>query len=125
MDRLLVYSIVIFFLVAGINHFIMPQFYLDLIPPYIPFHSAINTLSGIAEIGISLFFFIPAFRRIGGLLAIALLIAFIPAHVYFIELGSCVTGGLCVPEWIGWLRLIVIHPLLIWWCWRTSRIGSF
>jgi hypothetical protein len=44
-----------------------------------------------------------------------MLISFIPAHIYFIQIGSCVEGGMCVSEWIGWARLLIIHPLLIWW----------
>ena len=44
-----------------------------------------------------------------------MLIAFIPSHIWFIEIGSCVEGGLCVDEWISWLRLLIIHPVLIYW----------
>ena len=106
-----------FYLFAGVNHFIDPEFYLDLIPDYLPAHDFINQLSGIIEIvfGIGLFF--KGSRKFSALGIIVMLLAFIPSHVYFIQIGSCVEGGLCVSEWVGWLRLILIHPLLILWAW--------
>ena len=40
----------VFYLVAGINHFLHPENYYALIPPYFPFHQFINMVSGAAEI---------------------------------------------------------------------------
>lgn len=113
-----------FYVIAGINHFIMPQFYIDLIPPYLPAAEWINYLSGITEIVLGLLVFSPKHRKLASYGIIAMLLAFIPAHIYFIELGSCIDGGLCVPEWIGYLRLIVIHPLLIYWAWKVSTANQ-
>ena len=39
-----------FYIFAGSNHFINPEFYYGLIPDYLPFHGAINLVSGIAEV---------------------------------------------------------------------------
>lgn len=111
--------LVIFYVGAGFNHFINPQFYHPLIPDYIPMPEIINFLSGIAEIVLGLFVFFPKTRRLGVMGIIAMLIAFIPSHIYFIQLGSCV-GDLCVPAWVGWLRLVIIHPLLIYWVYSVK-----
>ena len=35
---------------AGIMHFIKPQFYRPMMPPYIPWHNAMIALSGVAEL---------------------------------------------------------------------------
>lgn len=43
-----------FYIVAGFNHFINPEFYLALIPPYLPFHELINVLSGVIEVGLGI-----------------------------------------------------------------------
>ena len=40
----------VFFIFAGANHFIKPEFYLALMPPYLPAHEALNIISGLAEI---------------------------------------------------------------------------
>ncbi|MCH8546724.1 MAG: hypothetical protein LAT54_08320 [Cryomorphaceae bacterium] len=102
-----------FFIVAGINHFLMPSFYLPLIPDYLPFKNAVNWLSGLTEVAIGIGFLWPSTRRLSGWAMAVLMILFIPSHIHFIAIGSCVMEGLCVPEWVAWLRLIVIHPLLI------------
>ncbi len=110
-----------FYLFAGSNHFINPDFYNVLIPDYLPFHEAINITSGLAEIllGIGLLFF--SSRKWAAYLIVSMLIAFIPAHIYFIQIGSCLEDSLCVPEWISWLRLVLIHPLLIGWALSVRR----
>ena len=38
-----------FYVFAGANHFINPEFYLGLIPEYLPFPDLINTISGIDD----------------------------------------------------------------------------
>jgi uncharacterized membrane protein len=106
-----------FYVAAGINHFWHPEFYRPLIPDYLPWNDWINTLSGVAEITLGIFVLPAATRKIAAYAIIAMLIAFIPSHLYFIQLGGCIPEGLCVPEWVGWVRLIIVHPLLIGWVW--------
>lgn len=110
----------IFFIVAGINHFVMPDFYYPLIPEYLPYPNLINVISGLFEVifGIGLLSITTRLFSAWGI--IIFLILFIPAHVHFIQLGSCIEGGLCVDPIIGWARLIVIHPLLIFWAFKVK-----
>lgn len=111
-----------FFILAGANHFIMPDFYYPLIPDYIPASKFwVNTLVGISEMLSGVCLLIAPLRRWAVWGIIALLIAFIPSHVYFIQVGSCVEGGLCVPPWVAWVRLLLVHPLLIFWAWYVRR----
>jgi len=112
--------LVIFFLVAGVNHFIMPDVYIKLIPPYLPFPELINWISGLAEIVLGLGLIFPSTRKWAALGLILLLIAFIPAHIYIFEIGPQVTESIYIPKWLAWFRLVVIHPLLIYWIW-TNR----
>ena len=104
-----------FYIFAGSNHFINPEFYYPLIPDYLPFHSAINITSGMAEILLGFGLVFDWSRRWSVYLIVTMLVAFIPAHIYFIQIGSCIDDSLCVPEWISWARLLLIHPLLIGW----------
>lgn len=116
--------ITVFYIVAGFNHFLNPEFYLPLIPPIFPDPEKINVLSGIVEIllGTGILFY--RTRKICSYGIIILLLAFIPSHVYFIQIGSCIESGLCVPEWIGWIRLILIHPVLLFWAWKVGNSSS-
>jgi uncharacterized membrane protein len=118
---LLIIALGTFFVIAGLNHFLNPGFYYPLIPEYLPFHVAINYGSGILEIILGIGVFISNFRQKAGWGIITLLLLFIPSHVYFIQIGSCVDEGLCVPAWLAWIRLLLIHPLLIIWAYLVSK----
>lgn len=115
-------SAIIFFFVGGVNHFISPNFYEPLIPPYFTYISAINLLAGVAEILGALGLAIKKLRMSASYGLILLMIAFIPSHIYFIQIDSCVAEGLCVSEWIAWIRLLIIHPLIIGWLYRLRSL---
>ncbi len=110
-----------FFALAGLNHFVMPEFYLPLIPDYLPFPNRINVMAGVAEVVLGIGLLIAPLRQWAAWGIVALLVVFVPSHVYFIQIGSCVEGGLCVPPWVAWVRLLVIHPLLIGWAWYVRK----
>ena len=124
LKRLSIYIQGTFYIIAGANHFINPEFYYPLIPEYFVFEERINGMAGFYEIvfGIGLFFFVT--RKAASYFIIIMLLAFVTSHVHFIQMGSCFDGGLCVPEWVGWFRLVVIHPLLIWWAWSVRNFVS-
>ncbi|WP_075351324.1 DoxX family protein [Algoriphagus marinus] len=115
------YLMAAFYFLGGINHFLQPEFYLPLIPEYLPEKDLLNTIAGIAEVVGAIGLLIPQTRKIAAWGIVAMLVAFIPSHVYFIQIGSCLEEGLCVSEWIGWIRLVLIHPLLIWWAFIYTK----
>jgi len=110
----------IFYLLAGVNHFRNPVSYYAIIPPYLPYPHLINVLSGIAEIFFALLLLNRATRKFACYGIIAMLIAFIPAHIYMIRAGFC-AGNFCLPGWALWTRLLVLQPLLIAWAWKTGE----
>jgi hypothetical protein len=50
-----------------------------------------------------------------------MLIAFVPAHIYMIQIGSFSLGSFEMTPMIGWVRLLIIHPLLMYWAWSCRR----
>ncbi len=110
-----------FFVAAGLNHFINPDFYLPLIPPLFTYPAVINIVSGALEIMLGLGLLHTNLRSLAIKGLIVLLVLFIPSHVYFIQIGACVLDGLCVPMWVAYLRLLLIHPLLIFWVLKLSK----
>jgi uncharacterized membrane protein len=122
LPKITVYLLGIFFILGGVNHFINPDFYLPLIPDYIPYHSLFNYASGVGEILAGIAVLIPSTRKLGCNAILFLLIAFLPAHIYFIQKGGCLSDALCVPAWVAWVRLIVIHPILIYWAYKCRTI---
>ena len=121
MKKAAFWLLVVFYLFAGANHFINPSFYSGLIPPYLPWHDLINSISGIAEIILAVLLLLPRTRIFAAKGIIILLITFIPAHIYFIQINSCIPDGLCVPQWLGWVRLVLVHPLLMVWAWWCRK----
>lgn len=108
---------VFFYVLAGVNHFWHPGFYEALIPDYLPYKAVLNAVSGLAEVILGLLLISPRTRLWACYGILAMLVAFVPAHIHFIQIGGCVSGGLCVPLWVGWVRLVVVHPLLMAWAW--------
>lgn len=113
----------VFYIAAGINHFRHPRAYYEMIPPYLPAHSALNILAGIFEIVFGIMLLFTPTRKLAVYGIIVMLLAFIPVHIYFIRMKSCLPG-LCLPEWTGWLRLLIIHPVLIAWAWWCRSIPA-
>lgn len=122
LPKIAVYLLGIFYILGGVNHFINPGFYFPLIPDYIPYHNFFNATSGVGELLAGIAVLIPSTRKLGCNAILFLLIAFIPAHIYFIQKGGCLSDSLCVPAWIAWVRLIVIHPILIYWAYKCRTI---
>jgi uncharacterized membrane protein len=111
----------IFFLFAGANHFANPEFYLPLIPDYLPSPVLLNVLSGLIEVALGVLLFVPRFTKLAAYGIMVFLVILIPSHIYFIQIGSCIEGGLCIPEWFAWVRLVVVQPLFILWAWLVSK----
>jgi uncharacterized membrane protein len=107
------------YVIAGINHFVNSSFYLNIIPGWLPFHVAVNYISGGCEIVFGLLLIPIWTRRIGAWLLIILLIAVFPANIemtfdYWFE-GN--------PKlWITVVRL-PIQFVLIWWAWLYTKPG--
>ncbi len=76
------YLLVIFFVGGGINHFVNPDFYIRIMPPYLPWHRELVLLSGVFEVVLGLMVLIPRYLRLAGWGLIALLIAVSPANIH-------------------------------------------
>ncbi len=99
--RLLRYVLATFFIVAGANHFLDPNFYLPLIPPYFPYPETINWVSGILELLFGGLLFFKKYSLLASYGLLVLLFLFIPSHVYFIKLGSCIQEVFASPNGLG------------------------
>ncbi len=108
---------ILFYLAAGFNHFRKPALYEGIMPPYLPWHSLLNTIAGAAEIILAAGLIFESTRLYAAYGIILMLLAFIPVHIYFIQMDSYIPGIMRFPKWVGWMRLLVIHPLLIAWAW--------
>jgi uncharacterized membrane protein len=79
---LLLLALSLFFINVGVDHFINPDFYLNIMPDYLPFHAEAVYLSGFFEILGGIVVLIPKLRALARWGLISLLIAVFPANIY-------------------------------------------
>lgn len=109
----------VFFVVAGLNHFRDPAFYLAMIPPMLPAPEALNVISGAAEILGGVGVLIARVRRAAGFGLIALLIAIFPANLYLALEGKM--AGLDASPTALWVRLPFQAVFILWVWWVAVR----
>jgi uncharacterized membrane protein len=102
---------------AGINHFVNPDFYLPIMPPYLPAPLLLIYLSGVAEILLGIGVIVPRTARASAWTIIAMLIVFMLVHVHMVANPQDFSD---VPVWALWLRL-PLQALLILWAWWYTR----
>jgi len=79
--KLLIYVYVVFFISAGLNHFLNPQFYDAIVPDFIPFPRLIHQITGVIEIILPLFL-LTRFREEAALLMMVFLVLLYGANLY-------------------------------------------
>ena len=72
----------LFYIMAGTNHFINPDWYVRIVPPILPFKTVIVYISGILEIILGTLLIFPKTRFIASWGLILLLVAVYPANIY-------------------------------------------
>jgi uncharacterized membrane protein len=111
-------SLAIFFIGAGVNHFVMPRAYRQIVPPRLGDAAArLVVVSGLAEIAGGVGVLLPLVRRPAGLWLIALLAAVFPANVY---MALAPERFRRIPRWALYARL-PLQPLMMWWAWEATR----
>ena len=105
----------------GVLHFVKPEPFLAIMPPFIPFHLAMVLVSGAAEIALGLALAPQRTRRWASFGLMALYVAVFPANLYMAIAGVSPTGE-PIPAWVAWGRL-PLQPLLILLAWWVGRDG--
>lgn len=102
----------IFYTIVGIKHFIEPDYFLSIIPPYLPFHIELVYISGFFEILFGLMILFPKYRYYGSIGLIFLLIAVFPANIYLAQSKEA-QEAIGASQQIAIWRL-PIQGILIW-----------
>lgn len=101
---------------AGVNHFINADFYVRIMPPYLPWHLELVYLSGFFETVLGILLVIPRCARLAAWGAIALLIAVFPANLHMALNTNYYTEA---PALVLWLRLPLQLVFIAWAYWYT------
>jgi uncharacterized membrane protein len=114
--------LIIGYLAAGVNHFRVPAFYIQIIPPYFPDPQMLNIIAGCCEIGLAILLIFAKTREFAAWGIVFMLIFFIPVHMEMVRNVPYRLSGAAVSPVLAWVRLVVIQPLLIWWAWWYTDI---
>jgi len=110
------YTVGLLFILAGVNHFINPDFYVNIMPPYIPAHLTMVYVSGFFEVLGGAGVLIPTLRRAAGWGLIALLIAVFAANLHMVMHPAEYPS---IPYWVLVARIPLQFVLIAWVEWST------
>ena len=117
--RVLLWVLGIAMVLAGADHFIAPEFYLAIMPPYLPYHAEMVFISGVAEVVLGLAVLLPRTRVLAAWGLIALFIAIFPANIHQAVNDIPVYGQTEGLGILAWLRLPIQFLLIAWAGWYT------
>ena len=111
------YLLAAIFTLGGINHFVMTDLYLRIMPPYLPAHLLLVYLSGFLEIGFGIALLMAKFSRRAAWGIILLLIAVFPANVYMAMNTNLFPD---LNPLLLYMRLPLQFVLIAWIYWHTK-----
>ncbi|QDT98714.1 DoxX family protein [Gimesia aquarii] len=109
------YFLALFMVGAGVMHFVNPDFFLKIMPPYLPWHLELVYLSGFFEIGLGISLCIPRISIWAAWGIIALLIAVFPANIHLYLHQEIMPA----PPWLHLIRLPLQSLFILWAYWHT------
>lgn len=107
-------SLAILMLFAGAMHFIKTDFYLQIMPGYLPAPRMLVLVSGAAAMLCGALMFYEPARKLGVWGAILYFIAVFPANLYMALHPEVFPA---IPLWLRWGRL-PLQGVLIYWAYR-------
>ena len=104
----------------GMNHFIDTEFFLNIMPPYLPWHLELVYLSGVFEIFLGALLLVKKYRFYAGWGLIFLFIAVYPANIY-LAFNEVPQNALDISPFVAsWVRLPIQFILIAMAYWYTK-----
>jgi len=104
----------LFYIQIGIKHFIDAEWFMKIMPPYLPLHKELVYLSGLFEILFGVMLFFEKTRFLAGWGLIFLLIAVFPANIYLAQTNGDALNTSPIIAW-GRLPFQAIFIALAYW----------
>ena len=97
-----IYIMGVFYIIVGIKHFQDPGWFVQIIPPILPYKYALVYISGLFEVLLGVLLMIPKFQSTAAKGLIILLICVYPANIYLAQTNGVALG---ISPLIAWGRL--------------------
>ena len=117
MKKIKVASIIamsVFYVRIGIDHFLSPEWYLQIVPHYLPFRLELVYVSGAFEILFGAMLLHPYTRFYAGWGLILLLVAVFPANIYLAQTNGQAMGTSALVAW-GRLPFQLLFISIAYW----------
>jgi uncharacterized membrane protein len=111
--------LVIFITTAGLLHFIKPEPFVKIVPPYLPYPLALVYISGFFEILGGVGLLIPPVSQAAAWGLIALFVAVFPANLNM-AVNQIQLNGIPNSPFLYWARLPLQAVLIAWAWWFTK-----
>jgi uncharacterized membrane protein len=98
------------FVVAGLGHFLRTDFFVKMMPSYLPLHRTLVIVSGVFEVVLGILLLVPRFSRLAAWGIIALLVAVFPANIHIYRHQELFP----LPPIAHLLRLPLQGVLILW-----------
>jgi len=112
------YAIAALFIGAGLAHFLWPNVFVRVVPPYLSRPLLLVYLSGVAEVLGGIGVLLPSVRPYAGWGLLLLLFAVFPVHIYMVRQPGTFSK---VPLWALYARLPLQFVLMAWIYWAACR----
>ena len=113
-QRVALFAAALLFTAAGVAHFVNPEFYVSIVPPYLPAALALVYVSGVFEILGGVGLLVRPTRRWSAYALIGLLVAVFPANLHMATDSARFAAEGGFPEWTLYARLPVQVLLVAW-----------
>ena len=123
LKNLIAFSLGALYIIVGIKHFTDLEFFLVIVPPYIPFPETMVYISGLFEIIFGCLLIPKKTRKYAAIGLIFLLIAVFPANIYLFK-SEVALKTIGISSLDALVRLPFQIPLIIIAYWQTKNNTS-
>ena len=110
----------VMYVFIGIKHFTDPQYFLDIVPPQLPFKLFLVYLTGLIEVVGGVAILAPKTRKAGAYLLIFLLVSVFPANIY-LYVSETPQSLLGISETDALIRMPFQIPLILLAYWHSKK----
>ena len=110
----------VMYIFIGIRHFTDPQYFLDIVPPQLPFKLFLVYLTGVIEVVGGAAILSPKSRKVGACLLIFLLVSVFPANIY-LYVSETPQSLLGISEADALIRMPFQIPLILLAYWHSKE----
>ena len=115
-----IYVMSIMYIFIGIRHFTDPQYFIDIVPPQLPFKLFLVYFTGLIEVVGGVAILAPKTRKAGAYLLILLLVSVFPANIY-LYVSETPQNLLGISKIDALIRMPFQAPLILLAFWHSKE----